>query len=93
MFSPFISVSPLILALNEGKTEFLKFFSIFLEFSITRQVETEQDESSYFLPFWAVINVFLLQMKLKWNSSNFLNFFANLFGIFYYALGRNEMKR
>ena len=55
---------------------FFRFFPIFLEFSIKRQVGMERNNNFYFLPFWAVINVFLLQMKLKWNSSNFLNFFA-----------------
>ena len=54
----------------------MNFFAIFLEFSITCRVGTEQNNNFYFLPFWAFLNLFLLQMKPKWYCSNFLNFFA-----------------
>ena len=54
-------------ASNEAITvsfNFLNFFAIFLEFSITRRVEMEQNDNFYFLflsqPF---CNVFWLEMK------------------------------
>ena len=56
---------------------FRNFFSIFLEFSITCRVGTKRNNNFYFLSFWAVLNLFFLQMKPKWYCSNFLNFFAN----------------
>ena len=55
---------------------FLNFFAIFLEFSITCRVGTEQTNNFYFLSFWAFLNLFLLQMKPKWYSTIFLNFFV-----------------
>ena len=55
---------------------FLKFFPIFLEFSITCRIGMEQSDNFYFPSFWACLNLFLLEMKTKWYSSNFLNFFA-----------------
>ena len=55
---------------------FLNFFAIFLEFSITGRVGTEQTCNFYFLSFWAFLNLFLLQMKPKWYSTIFLSFFS-----------------
>ena len=54
----------------------MNFFAIFLEFSITCRVGTEQNNNFYFLSFFLYLNLFLLQMKPKWYCSNFLNFFA-----------------
>ena len=51
-------------------------FAIFLRFSITCRVGTEQNNNFYFLYFLAFLNLFLLQMKPKWYSSKFLIFFA-----------------
>ena len=42
---------------------FFKFFPIFLEFSITRQVGTEQDDSFYFHHLSAFPPIFWLEMK------------------------------
>ena len=55
---------------------FLNFFFIFLEFSIACRVGTERSNNFCFLSFWAVLNLFFLQIKPQWYSSNFLNFFA-----------------
>ena len=55
---------------------FLNFFAIFLEFSITRRVRMERKDNFYFLPFIA-----FLQSILAWNKGttvffNFINFFV-----------------
>ena len=73
--------------------DFLIFFSLFLEFSITCRVRTEWKDNFYFFLFLG-----LLQPILAWNeaitvSFNLLNFFAILFWIFSYASGRNGTKR
>ena len=45
---------------------FLNFFAIFLEFSITCRVRTEQNDNFYFFSFLAFSNLFWLEMKPKW---------------------------
>ena len=79
LLSLFLCVSPVILAWNEAIIvcyNFLNFYAIFFEFSITCRVGTEQNNNFYFLSFLAFLNLFLLRMKPKWYSSNFMNFFA-----------------
>ena len=71
---------------------FLNFFAILLEFSITRRVGTERTDNFYFFSFSSFSNLFL-----AWNEAimvflKFLNFLL-FFGIFYFASGRNEMER
>ena len=66
LFSVVFGIFQLILDWNEATMDFfnfLKFFPIFLEFSITRQVGTEHDDSFYFLPFSAFPPLFWLAMK------------------------------
>ena len=68
LFSPFISVSPLILAWNEAIIvfyDFLNFFVICLEFSITHWVGTKRNETIIFIfiSFSAISNQFLLEKK------------------------------
>ena len=52
---------------------FLNFFAIFLEFSITRRVGMERNDNFYFLSFTA-----FLQCILVWNEATrvFFNFFV-----------------
>ena len=53
-----------ILALNDAIMVFLNYFAIFLEFSITHRVGTEQNESKIFiLCFAAFSNLFWLEKK------------------------------
>ena len=75
------------------KWYFLNFFAIFLEFSITCRAGTEQINNFYFLSFWAFLNLFFASNEAKMVFYNFFEFFCYLFGIFYYAIGKNEMKR
>ena len=41
---------------------FLNFFAIFLEFSITRQVATDRNDNFYFISFMAFSKLFWLEM-------------------------------
>ena len=66
LFSPLLSVSPLILAWNEAIIvfyNFLNFFVMCLEFSITHWVGMKRNDNLYFLSFWASSNQFLLEKK------------------------------
>ena len=59
---------------------FLIFFTIFLEFSITRRVGTERTDNFYFFSFSAVSILFWLEMKPYWYILIFsilLLFFCN----------------
>ena len=54
---------------KEAKMEFfnfLNFFAVFLEFSITRRVRTKQNDNFYFLSFSSFSNLFWLEMKPQW---------------------------
>ena len=56
LFSFFLDLFQPFLALNEAIMvffNFLNFFAVFLEFSITRQVGTERNDNFYFLSFLA----------------------------------------
>ena len=55
---------------------FLNFFTIFLEFSITRRVGTERNNNFYFLSFSALSNLFWVEMTPYWFYDYFLTFFA-----------------
>ena len=64
---------------NNGIFKFFEFFfSIFfgIFYYVSCRNGTERKNNFYFLSFWAGLNLFFLQMKPKWYSSNFLNFFA-----------------
>ena len=72
-----------------GIFEFLKFFAIFLKFSITGWVGMKRNDNFYYLL------LSLSQPILAWNESvfvffNFLEFACCFFGIFYCGSGRNE---
>ena len=54
-----------------------------------RQVGTERNDNYLFPPFSSFFNLWWLEMEPYWYFLIFLNFF----GIFYYALGRNETER
>ena len=56
---------------------FLKFFPIFLEFSITRRVGTKRNDNFCFPSFSAFLNLFWLEIKPQWYFLNFLLFFLN----------------
>ena len=79
MFSLFHSIFHPILLGNEAMMvffHFLNFFAIFLEFSITRRVETERNDNFYFLSFSSFSILFWLEMKPEWYFFSFLNFFT-----------------
>ena len=66
LFSLFLSLFHPILTWNEAVKEFfnfLNFFAIFLEFSITRRVRTKRNRIFYFLSFSAISNLFWLEMN------------------------------
>ena len=46
---------------------FLNFFAILLEFSITRRVGTERTDNFYSFSFSAFTNLFWLEMKPYWD--------------------------
>ena len=87
---------------------FLNFFAIFLEFSITRRVGTERNDNFYFFSFSAFSNLFrdnfyflfftsFLQPILALNESimvffKFLNIFAIFLEISITCRERNRMK-
>ena len=69
LFSLFLVLFRTILASNQAKIRFfnfLNFFAIFLEFSITRRVGTKQNDNFYFLSFSTFSNLFWLEIKKKW---------------------------
>ena len=45
---------------------FLNFFAVFLEFSITRRVRTKQNDNFLYLSFVAFSNLFWIEMKPQW---------------------------
>ena len=66
LFSLFFSVFQFVLALNAAIMvffNFLNFFAIVLEFSITHQVGTERNDNFYFLSFSAFSNLFWVEKK------------------------------
>ena len=68
LFSPFLGLVHLILAWNKATMvffNFLDFFLIFLQFSITRRVGTKRNDNFYFPSFSAFFNLFWLEMKLQ----------------------------
>ena len=70
LFSLFHVILQPILAENEAIVvffNFLNFFAIFLEFSITRCVGAERTDNFYFLFFSAFSNLFWLEMKPYWD--------------------------
>ena len=70
---------------------FLNFFAILLDFSITRCVGTERTDNFYFFSFSALSNLFWLERKPKWYILIFsilLLFFWNF--QFRVGLERNE---
>ena len=74
----FLSVSPIILAWNEAIIvfyNFLNFFAIFFEFSITHRVGTKWNDNFCFPSFSAFFNEFWIEMKPQWYFFNFLKFF------------------
>ena len=76
LFSLFLNVSPLILDCNEAIIvfyNFLNFFDMCLEFSITYWVGTKRNYNLDFLSFSASSNQFLLEKKPQ---LYFFNFFA-----------------
>ena len=46
--------------------DFLNFFAILLEFSITRRIGTERTDNFYFFSFSAFSDLFWLEMKPSW---------------------------
>ena len=60
---------------HNGIFKFFEFFTIFLEFSITRCVGTKRNDNFCFPSFSAFFNVFWLEMKPQWYFFNFLKFF------------------
>ena len=68
-----------ILASKEATTvfyNFLNFFAIFLEFSITLRVRAKQNDNFYFLSFSALSNLFWLEIMPYWFYDNFLTCFV-----------------
>ena len=53
---------------------YFNFYGIFLEFSITGQVETDRNDNFNFLPFSACLNLFWLEEKPLWYFLIFYNF-------------------
>ena len=74
---------------------FLNFFAIFLEFSITRQVRTGRNETIIFI--FSLSHPLSTNFGLKWCRNYifflFLEFYCYFFGIFHNASARNETKR
>ena len=66
MFSLFLGLPQSILARKEAQMvflNFLNFFAIFLEFSISRRVRTKRNDNFYLLSFSAFPNLFWLEMN------------------------------
>ena len=72
---------------------FLTFFAIFLEFSITRRVRTERNEKFLFFLILSLLQPIVAEMKTIMVFFNLLNFFFYFFEILYYARGWNETER
>ena len=64
-----------------------------MEFYIRRRAGTKRNDNFYFLPFSSSFNLWWLEMEPLWYFLKFFEFFCYFFGIFYYALGRNETER
>ena len=64
---------------------FWKFFSMFLEFSITCRVGTKRNNNFCFPSFSAFFNVFWPELKPQWYFFNFFLIFPVFFRIFRYA--------
>ena len=66
LFSLFLCIFQQILAWNDAIMvffNFLNFFTIFFEFSLTRRLGTERNDNFYFLSFPGLSNLFLLENK------------------------------
>ena len=77
-FSLFLCLFEPVLACSEAIMvcfNFLNFFAIFLEFSITLRVGTERNDNFYFLSFPAFSNLFLAWHEAITLFFNFFNFF------------------
>ena len=82
LFSLFLGLFQPFMAWNEATMVFFNFrnfFSIFLEFSITRRRGTKRNDNFCFLSFSAFFNVIWLEMKSQW-------YFFNLFKLFSFFL-------
>ena len=94
-FPYFSSFSDLFwLEMNHNRISFFfffEFFTIFMEFSITHRVGTEQNGTIIFISLFLIF----FQPILAWNEflMVFFNFFCYFFWIFYYASGRNETEQ
>ena len=66
---------------------FLNFFAFVLEFSISRRVGIERNDSFHFLIFFKPILAWIEYITV------FFEFFCYFFGIFCYASGWNETER
>ena len=73
-------------------SNFLNFFAIFYEFSITRRVGTKRNDNFYFPCFSVYSNLLCLVMSHN-DIFKFSEFFFYFFGIFFYASGNNETER
>ena len=62
---------------HNGILNFWNFFSIFLEFSITRRVGTKRNDNFCFLSFSAFSILFSLWIKPQWYFFRFFLFFWN----------------
>ena len=71
---------------------FLNFFAIFLEFSITLWVGTKRNDNFYFLSL-SLFQPILARNDARMDFYHFFNFFASFFGIFCYASSGNEMEQ
>ena len=93
LFSLFQSYSQPILAWKEATMvffNFLNFFAIFLEFSITGRVGTDRNDNFYFHSFLTFPNLFGPERS---HHDVFLLFFCYFFGILYSGSSRNWSKR
>ena len=95
LFSLFLSLFQPILAWNEAIKvffNFLNFFAIFLEFSITVRVRTKRINSFFFLFFSVFSKLLWLEKKPKTNFWIFWIFLL-FFWIFNYVSGKDERER
>ena len=60
-------------------SNFLNFFALFLEFSISRRVGTKRNDNFYFLSFTSFLQLFLARNEAIMVCFKSLNFFANFF--------------
>ena len=77
---------------SNGIFNFLNFFTVFLEFSITGHVGTNRNDNFYFLSFFAFFKLFWLEKMPWWCFLTFWNCFL-FFCSFLLCVGqeRNEM--